>query len=139
MKVISKETSPQVEFGDKVRTKVVGHCDDIAAGVTGLVLSQGVDSDGHVRVDTADDYDYFKPEDLEVLQKFSGEEIEAEKSVVVELTVTELKHIVADMGINTWADTQRGLEAIGFSRADMNGDVAQKAYSDLKDLLMEVA
>lgn len=139
MKVISKETAPQVEFGDKVRTKVVGHCEDIAAGVTGLVLSRQVNSDGDVRVDTADDYDYFKPEDLEVLQKFSGEEITQEPTVTVELTVTELKYIVADMGINTWADTQRGLEAIGFSRADMNGDVAQKAYSDLKDLLMEVA
>ena len=138
MKVISKENAQQVEFGDKVRTKVAGTWDDIAAGVTGLVLSQGVDDDGHVRVDTPDDYDYFKPKDLEVLQKFSGEEIEAEKSVVVELTVTELKHIVADMGINTGADTQRGLEAIGF-RADVNHAVAQKVYSDLEDLLMEVA
>lgn len=138
MKVISKETAPQVEFGDKVRTKVAGSCDDIAAGVTGVVLSQQVDSDGQVRVDTPDDYDYFKPEDLEVLQKFSGEEIEAEKSVVIELTVTELKHIVADMGINKGADTQRGLEVIGFS-ADMNHAVAQKVYSDLEDLLMEVA
>ena len=138
MKVISKENAPQVEFGDKVRTKVAGTCEDIAAGVTGLVLSQGVDGDGHVRVDTPDDYDYFKPKDLEVLQKFSGEEITQEPTVTVELTVTELKHIVADMGINTNADTQRGLEVIGFS-ADMNHAVAQKAYSALKDLLMEVA
>lgn len=138
MKVVSKENAPQVEFGDKVRTKVSGTCEDIAAGVTGLVLSQGVDGDGHVRVDTPDDYDYFKPKDLEVLQKFSGEEIEAEKSVVIELTVTELKHIVADMGINTHANTERGLELIGFS-SDMDSAVAQQTYSDLADLLMEVA
>lgn len=138
MKVISKETAPQVEFGDKVRTKVAGSCDDIAAGVTGVVLSQQVDSGGHVRVDTPDDYDYFKPKDLEVLQKFSGEAIEAEKSVVVELTVTELKHIVADMGINAPANTERGLELIGFS-SDMDSAVAQQTYSKLQDLLMEVA
>lgn len=138
MKVISKETAPQVEFGDKVRTKVAGTWEDIAAGVTGLVLSQGVDGDGHVRVDTPDDYDYFKPEDLEVLQKFSGEEIEAEKSVVIELTVTELKHIVADMGINTHANTEHGLGLIGFS-SDMDSAVAQQTYSKLQDLLMEVA
>ena len=138
MKVISKVTAPKVEFGDKVRTKVEGRLGDLMPNTVGVVIGE-LDSDGELRVDIPDDYDYFKPEDLEVLQKFSGEEIEAEKSVVVELTVTELKHIVADMGINTWADTQRGLEAIGFSRADMNGDVAQKAYSDLKDLLMEVA
>lgn len=138
MKVISKETAPQVEFGDKVRTKVVGEFDDVSAGVIGVINSSKPDYNGHVRVDTPDEYDYFKPENLEVLQKFSGEAIEAEKSVVVELTVTELKRIVADMGINTGADTQRGLEVIGFS-ADMNHAVAQKVYSDLEDLLMEVA
>ncbi|MBO6417354.1 hypothetical protein [Enterococcus gallinarum] len=139
MKVISKENTPQVEFGDKVRTKTDGRLGDLLADTIGVVTSNGIDSDGEVNVRVPHDYDYFNPKDLEVLQKFSGEEIEAEKSVVIELTVTELKHIVADMGINTGADTQRGLEAIGFSRADMNGVVAQKAYSELKDLLMEVA
>lgn len=138
MKVISKETAPQVEFGDKVRTKVVGEFDDVSAGAIGVINSSKPDDNGHVRVDTPDDYDYFKPKDLEVLQKFSGEEIEAEKSVVIELTVTELKHIVADMGINTHANTERGLELIGFS-SDMDSAVAQQTFSKLHDLLMEVA
>lgn len=138
MKVISKETAPKVEFGDKVRTKTAGRLRDVLTGTVGVVMSEGVDSDGEVYVRVPDDYDYFKPEDLEVLQKFSGEEIEAEKSVTVELTVTELKHIVADMSITTLADTERGLEVLGFPTA-MNGALAQRTYSDLKDLLMEVA
>ncbi|WP_301389670.1 hypothetical protein [Enterococcus entomosocium] len=138
MKVISKETAPTVEFGDKVRTKVAGSYGDIEAGVTGVILSRQANSDGHTRVDTADNYDFFKPEDLEVLHKFSGEEVEAEKTVTVEFTVTELMHVVADMGINSIANTERGLEMLGFN-SEMNAAVAQRTYSDLKDLLMEVA
>lgn len=137
MKVISKETEPQVEFGDKVRTKAEGRLGDLMPNTVGLVFGE-LDSDGELRVDTPDDYDYFKPRDLEVLQKFSGEEIEAEKSVVIELTVTELKHIVADMGINTHANTERGLGLLGFS-SDTDSAVAQQTFSKLHDLLMEVA
>lgn len=138
MKVISKATTPKVEFGDKVRTKAEGRLGDLMPNTVGVVLGE-LDSDGELRVDTPDDYDYFKLEDLEVLQKFSGEYSATEKSVTVELTVTELKHVVADMGINSTANTQRGLEILGFRSSEMNSVVAQKVYSDLKDLLMEVA
>lgn len=138
MKVISKETAPKLEFGDKVRAKTAGRLKDLLTGTIGVVTSEGVDGDGEVAVRVPDDYDFFKPEDLEVLQKFSGEEAETEKSVTVEFTVTELKHVVADMGINTFADTERGLEMLGFN-SEMNAAVAQRTYSDLKDLLMEVA
>ena len=138
MKVISKETAPKIEFGDKVRTKTAGRLQDLLTGTVGVVTSEGVDSDGEVAVRVPADYDFFKPEDLEVLQKFSGEEIEAEKSVTVELTVTELEYIVADMGINTYESTQRGLAMLGLN-SEMDHAVAQRTYSDLKDLLMEVA
>lgn len=136
MKVISKETAPKAEFGDKVRVKERGHFEDLQVGEIGVVTE--FRSGGKLEVHTAEEYDVFNPEALEVLQKFSGEEVEAEKSVTVELTALELKHIVADMANNSIADTERGLEVIGFL-SDMNAAVAQRTYSDLKDLLMEVA
>lgn len=99
MKVISKEPATKIDFGDKVKAKKSGKLGDLPEGTVGVVLSNGVDYDGDIEVTAPDDCDYFKPADLEVLQKFSGEEVTA-PAVTVEFDVPDIKFIAEVLAIN---------------------------------------
>lgn len=136
MKVISKETAPTVEFGDKVRTKTAGRLQDLLTGTVGVVTSEGVDSDGEVAVRVPADYDFFKPEDLEVLQKFSGEEIEVEKPATVELTVDDIKHITAALFETATTTANAWLANEGIKAASEDNALL---FWKFKALLQEVA
>lgn len=93
MKVISKKLKPSVEFGDKVRLLVDSSEGELRKGDIGVAVA-GADSDGDIEVHNSLGWDYVAAEDLEVLQKFNGDEVAtAGKSAVIELTAKEINFI----------------------------------------------
>lgn len=102
MKVISKNAQQAVEFGDKVLLLADSNGGDLRKGDIGVVTAEK-DSDGDVAVYTASNtWDYVDHVDLEVLQKFSGEEVTpASKSVVTELRAHEVSFIADVLDIHS--------------------------------------
>lgn len=93
MKVISKKLKPSVEFGDKVRLLADSNEREIRKGDIGVAVA-GADSDGDIEVHNSLGWDYVAAEDLEVLQKFNGDEVAtAGMSAVIELTAEEVGFI----------------------------------------------
>ncbi len=93
MKVISKKLKPAIEFGDKVRLLAESNGGDLHKDDIGVVTVEE-DSDGEIEVHTQHHWDYVSTANLEVLQKFNGDEVAtAGKSAVIELTAKEINSI----------------------------------------------
>lgn len=107
MKVISKKLKPSVEFGDKVRLLADSICGDLHKDDIGVVTVEE-DSDGEIEVHTQHHFDYVSPANLEVLRKFSGDEVTpADNSVVIELTAEEVGFIAEVLDRFTGGPLQR--------------------------------
>lgn len=93
MKVISKKVMPSVEFGDKVKLLKDSRGRDLHKDDIGVVTAEK-DYEGDIEVRTSLGWDYVAAENLEVLQKFSGDEVAtADKVAVIELTAKEINFI----------------------------------------------
>lgn len=107
MKVISKKLKPSVEFGDKVRLLADSNEREIRKGDIGVVVA-GADCDGDIEVHNSLGWDYVAAEDLEVLQKFNGDEVAtADKAAVIELTAKEIDFIAETLNKYTLGQLQR--------------------------------
>lgn len=107
MKVISKKMKPSVEFGDKVRLLADTNGGDLRKDDIGVAVS-GVDSEGDIEVHTGRDWDYVNTENLEVLQKFSGDTVTpADTSAVIELTAKEIDFIAETLNKYTLGQLER--------------------------------
>lgn len=97
MKLVEKKARMAPEFGDKVKVLANGRCSDLHVGDVGVVAI-AYDSDGEVKVYTEKDYDYFRPEQLEVLSKLTGESVESTETITVEMTESELDILKRSLG-----------------------------------------
>lgn len=135
MKLI-KTGLTEIEAGDIVR--IVAEYTDLPVGSLGIVNEIEINIDGVYRVYGADNWDYVKADGLELFMKADGTLAgESEKkTVTVELSIAELKHIVADTGAASHEDTVRGLRVHGFEAEDEVGSF--DTYNQLKEILQEV-
>lgn len=132
MKLI-KTGLTEIEAGDIVR--IVAEYTDLPVGSLGIVNE--IDPDGDHRVYGGDNWDYFKAEGIELSMKADGTlATESTKTVTIELSIAELKHIVADTGAATLSDTVRGLAMHGFEEEDAEGSF--DTYNQLTEILQEV-
>lgn len=107
MKVISKKLKPAIEFGDKVRLLADSNGRDLHKADIGVVTAEK-DYEGDIEVRTSRDWDYVAAENLEVLQKFSGDEVAtADKSAVIELTAKEIDFIAETLNKYPLGQLQR--------------------------------
>lgn len=132
MKLI-KTGLTEIEAGDIVR--IVAEYTDLPVGSLGIVNE--IDPDGVYRVYGADNWDYVKADDIELFMKADGTlATESTKTVTIELSIAELKHIVADSGAACLEDTVRGLAVHGYEEEDAEGSF--DTYNQLTEILQEV-
>ena len=132
MKLI-KTALPEIEAGDIV-TVVTEHS-DLPVGTLGIV--NDVDSTDVYRVYGGNDWDYVTVEGIELFMKADGTlATGATDTVTIELSIAELKHIVADTGAASLSDTVRGLAVHGYEEEDAEGSF--DTYNQLTEILQEV-
>lgn len=117
MKLIEKKEQkkvPELIWGAKYKVIASSCFDDIAEGETVILASAREDSEGHVRVFSEDEWDYLKPEQLQLISVETTEE--PETTYVIEFTESELKVVVELLG-------------------DTVGELGFREYSVLDDIL----
>lgn len=62
-----KEEAPKFKEGDRVKALADGEYDDVSAGEVGKITDIIVDESFNIEVTTDDEYDYFRPQDLELV------------------------------------------------------------------------
>lgn len=129
MKLISTNTGTQeFKFGDKVIVVNDGKFDDVTAGQTGIVIGE-MYSDGEIKVHTEDDFDYFNPEDLNL--------VDAQKTFTVEVTAAELTVIYTVIGNHA---PQEVKELLAEESEDPSNEAAAKnLYETAKQIVKEAA
>lgn len=96
---LPESAEPTFSAGDRVKTLADGECGDVLAGEVGEITdtdaAEGDESDPYtIRVDTEDDHDYFRPQDLElVTYKPSEGDI-----VVITANTNHSRNEVGDIG-----------------------------------------
>lgn len=129
MKLISTNTGTQeFKFGDKVFVVNDGKFDDVTAGQAGIVTGE-MDYDGEIKVHTVDDYDYFSPEDLNL--------VGAQKTFTVEVTAAELTVIYTVLGNHTPQEVKELLAEE--SEEPINEVTAKNLYVTAKQIVKEAA
>lgn len=132
MKLI-KTGLPEIEAGDIVT--IISGDEDLPVGTLGIVYD--ADSTDVYRVYGGNKWDFFRADGVELFMKADGTlATEATNTVTVELSIAELKHIVADTGAASHEDTVRGLLVHGFEEEDAEGSF--DTYNQLTEILQEV-
>ena len=99
MKLIEKKEQkkvPELIWGAKYL--LLSYSDELDKGDTVILATTTVDSDGEVRVFSEEEWDYVKPEQLQLITEETAEK--AEPTYVIEFTESELKMVYASVGIS---------------------------------------
>lgn len=156
MKVIKieKQEAYKFNFGDKV--KVLTAEGELLAGTTAIV--QKTDSDGDVWVFSGSDHDFYCPDELELLEPSSKEYVIGkyeegqkyweyysnleplaadgqENTVILELTLEELRLIEATSAITSYTDVERYFNTAGFPK--IAASKKHGFYDEIKDIRKE--
>lgn len=125
MELIDKNSGTVIKKGDIV--KYNGEL---------YLASDSADNDGDIEVVNADQ-DVFYIDESRLTKVYSADGKQATPTVTIEMTVDELKVILADMGINDSERTVAGLKLLGYAE-DLE-ELSFEIYKTLKDILEEVA
>lgn len=108
MKLIEKKEQkkvPELIWGAKY--KLLSDRDELDKGDTVVLVEAEIDCDGDVRVFSEDDWDYVKPEQLQLITEETAEK--AEPTYVIEFTESELQAVVT--GFEATSPSDRRLSA----------------------------
>lgn len=97
MKLIEKKEQKQIpELIWGAKYKLLSQSEDLSKGETVILVETEIDCDGDVRVFSEDEWDYVKPEQLQLISAETAEK--AEPTYVIEFTESELKMVYASVG-----------------------------------------
>lgn len=109
MKLIEKKV-PELIWGAKY--KLLSQSEDLSKGETVILVETEIDCDGDVRVFSEDDWDYVKPEQLQLISAETTEE--PETTYVIEFTESELQSIVTGIGATSLSDRRSSARVNGY-------------------------
>lgn len=132
MKLIEKKEQkkvPELIWGAKY--KLLSQSEDLSKGETVILVETEIDCDGDVRVFSEDDWDYVKPEQLQLISAETTEE--PETTYVIEFTESELKTVYASVAISSTSERVEFLNKEGIpSEIDLRGFDDVKLYIELQ-------
>lgn len=113
MKLIEKKEQkkvPELIWGAKY--KLLSYSDELDKGDTVVLVEAEIDCDGDVKVFSEDDWDYVKPEQLQLITEETAEK--AEPTYVIEFTESELQAVVTGIGATSTSDRRSSARVNGY-------------------------